>query len=133
MKGPKSFIMPSLVHSLLFSLILNSTHLLSSPLPSHLLHPSLKTWKGEDIKVLWPLSFSWPSNMQRTSILALKQHVIRVMCYVGADGFIHDGKRNPKRWNGVELWETKGTKEWPFVLVSWKFVQITLINFGSYN
>jgi hypothetical protein len=98
-EGPKILYngLSFLVLSLSFSFILNSTHLLSFPLPSHLLHPSLKTWKGEDNKGLWPLSFSWPSNMQRTSILALKQHVIRVICYIVADGFIQDGKMNPKR------------------------------------
>jgi hypothetical protein len=123
-EGPKILYnaLSFLVHSLLFSFILNSIYLLFFPLPFHLLHPSLKTWKKEENKVLWPLSFLWPSNMQRTSILALKKHVIRVLCYIRADSFTHYGMRNPKRWNGVELWETKGTKEWRFVLVSWKGV-----------
>jgi hypothetical protein len=54
-EGPKILYnaLSFLVHSLLFSFILNSIYLLFFPLPFHLLHPSLKTWKKEENKVFF--------------------------------------------------------------------------------
>jgi hypothetical protein len=76
-EGPK-ILYNSLSFLVLFYSLSYSIQLISSPFLSLISFytPAFKHGSKKTDKVLWALSFSWPANMQRTSILALKQHVV---------------------------------------------------------